>query len=1230
MTETAHTSDSEMDDPNKITDAVSCLDYLKRREVFLYKMMNDPSHKAMLYFLEVLMNSDSPITVDQLAARFSHKSFSVEMRDACGGGSAEGLREFLQRYPSLFNVKPNGQVTSVTIELPGLDSNFGGLSDQESCSIKESGQKSINENLSSSSSSLQNSSYNFDSNYSSKTCPIPYVQKEYTYSQFRSNRKPNPTNTTNNNINHNTIINNNNNRLNSTSCLSLTSDQSISSSNGSSNFVKNSSDHSLGRKKSWNNFSSGGIDTTSYKNVANTTTNTNTTTNNDNDDNQPPIGLSSRNPSTLRAKASNVYQPPQLRNPEHRTSLMLSSGCELCSSSSNVPTTINGSNYNALLSNHHEFSAMTNGTCIHCPLIEFTCHHHTHHCTTAHHHSSSAHCHCTTTPLTANPSAPLFHHIHDPIHKISPAQTTLRSPSILLPNCYNLPVMEKFILESEAVHFFQQKLIKREERWIPIKSLAGHLSQASPEVRAIVGPQLEFRRFLLKHPHVFEVQGDLVSVKDPFSSVFGLKRSHDRPSAIHSSRSSSNLSNAAQSYLPRNIPYEKNPRPKSLVLPNMINFGHLSNVSDGIGGYYTPSSSIQRSTAGSRHRRSAHFLIDSSAKSPQNKTLTESESISSVPATPINSNLVSDISSRVQTERIDVDKSTNSINNNNNNNNSDGVSSTSMTVGNDTSSLTNSLPSVTLNTMNSISLTMSANEYRAIMFLRKVLEKHGGAAGQSGLNLHDLMQFLSNKAPETVQTTIGWTKIELEEFLNQHNLFFELKLIKASFNGDDDDDDGGTNDNPNHHSDYSQVKQQCQQRKYQQLSNSNIDYINVCNKRLNRMINIIITASKPMDLNGIRTLTNRCGRIFHVAKLWGIIDLGKHEHVFFDKSIFRHVDDLQKHFKVDEILYFNAVLAPKESRAKWRATHVWKECDRENVEKFGALSHMKKLNSLTNKHNKTLLYNMQNFYESDINKRNGHNKSRSREVAIGTMDHEGNVGTMETTISTAADDDTEVEEEIEDFIVETCTNNKERELVRSNLNHLVDNDSDLEYALAGDEEIEDEGDEPFVSPIAHEEGLHLPIDIKFIPGEAEEEMQCVLNFQSKHNHNKTGIQPLSNSKSSCLELYDSSHSTELCNQTQSEPCYIKSSGNHTITMINNNDDNYIYNDKNNDHNRHHSLVTSSTESSTKPMKNTLNHLSKEDSGTSSSLSEMSGVSIAVQTVSTGDIMTTQLYHDNKV
>ncbi len=66
------------------------------------------------------------------------------------------------------------------------------------------------------------------------------------------------------------------------------------------------------------------------------------------------------------------------------------------------------------------------------------------------------------------------------------------------------------------------------------------------------------------------------------------------------------------------------------------------------------------------------------------------------------------------------------------------------------------------------------------------------------------------------------------------------------------------------------------------------------------MINIVITGNKPLD-SGTRTMTNRCGRVFHVAKLWGIIDLGKHEHVFFDKSILKYVDDLQKHFKVSNI-----------------------------------------------------------------------------------------------------------------------------------------------------------------------------------------------------------------------------------------------------------------------------------------------------------------------------------------
>ena len=53
---------------------------------------------------------------------------------------------------------------------------------------------------------------------------------------------------------------------------------------------------------------------------------------------------------------------------------------------------------------------------------------------------------------------------------------------------------------------------------------------------------------------------------------------------------------------------------------------------------------------------------------------------------------------------------------------------------------------------------------------------------------------------------------------------------------------------------------------------------------------------------------------------------GKHEHVFFDKSIMRRsIDDLQKDFRIGETLHFNAILAPKTSRAKWKATQVLRE-----------------------------------------------------------------------------------------------------------------------------------------------------------------------------------------------------------------------------------------------------------------------------------------------------------------
>jgi len=75
-----------------------------------------------------------------------------------------------------------------------------------------------------------------------------------------------------------------------------------------------------------------------------------------------------------------------------------------------------------------------------------------------------------------------------------------------------------------------------------------------------------------------------------------------------------------------------------------------------------------------------------------------------------------------------------------------------------------------------------------------------------------------------------------------------------------------------------------------------------------------------------RTLNNHKGPVYHLAKLWGIIDLGRHEHVFFDRSILPDgYDDLAKHFKISQILRFNAVRAARGSRARWRATHIWRD-----------------------------------------------------------------------------------------------------------------------------------------------------------------------------------------------------------------------------------------------------------------------------------------------------------------
>lgn len=68
-------------------------------------------------------------------------------------------------------------------------------------------------------------------------------------------------------------------------------------------------------------------------------------------------------------------------------------------------------------------------------------------------------------------------------------------------------------IEQEAIAFFRKQMTKREEDWLPIVSVAGHASQSSADIRKFIGPQNEFKAFLLKYPHIFVVRDEFCGLK---------------------------------------------------------------------------------------------------------------------------------------------------------------------------------------------------------------------------------------------------------------------------------------------------------------------------------------------------------------------------------------------------------------------------------------------------------------------------------------------------------------------------------------------------------------------------------------------------------------------------------------------------------------------------------------------------------------------------------------------
>lgn len=326
-------------------------------------------------------------------------------------------------------------------------------------------------------------------------------------------------------------------------------------------------------------------------------------------------------------------------------------------------------------------------------------------------------------------------------------------------------------VETEAVQYFRQKMIRKGEKWLPVLSLAGHLSQACPEIRECVGPQNLFKEWLERHPLIFEVRGDLVTLKD-------------------------------------NINYSAvNPAGESLELENV----HFSSNPRYSAGDFNPrlSGSDQLPRTPKAKRRPKSIEIPPNSPKP------------SIPRTP---------------------------------------------------SFTSQNQPQTLTPVSAKAgpATMTANEYKAVMFLKGIIEKKGD------MKLNGLTGHFS-QAPESLRNTIGWSKPELEKFVRSHANIFVISEDET----------------------VSVIK--------------------------NARLNVIITGSRP-SANSVKAGKTGKGRVYHVAKLWGIIDLGKHEHVFIDRTIFgKHIDDLNKLLTVGEMVCFDSIPAPKGSRARWRATKVWKE-----------------------------------------------------------------------------------------------------------------------------------------------------------------------------------------------------------------------------------------------------------------------------------------------------------------
>ncbi len=208
------------------------------------------------------------------------------------------------------------------------------------------------------------------------------------------------------------------------------------------------------------------------------------------------------------------------------------------------------------------------------------------------------------------------------------------------------------------------------------------------------------------------------------------------------------------------------------------------------------------------------------------------------------------------------------------------------TSGEDGRSATQDIPKIEVVVSDSTDFTdakptvLPASDFSVILVLRRILRPAGSKGFHVAIVIKQLIDF-----PYDVQKIIGLTRFELHAFVEKYKDFFDIlptQLEGSISNGDDKQTDGG--------------------KVPYKIPSSFCVRINASAWNMRSRL---IDHNWGRYANGkdASRLEQHIGRVFRVAKSWGIIDLGNHVHVFFDKSIFRNVSDLQKVFQVSSFVF---------------------------------------------------------------------------------------------------------------------------------------------------------------------------------------------------------------------------------------------------------------------------------------------------------------------------------------